>query len=76
MSLHHNSLAAREVTVLDLLDTILDKGVVAQGDLTISVADVDLVFLGVKLVLASVETMHSWRESAKSSDENGGNGRE
>lgn len=76
MSLHHNSLAAREVTVLDLLDTILDKGVVAQGDLTISVADVDLVFLGVKLVLASVETMHSWRESATPSDENGGNGRE
>jgi len=52
-----------EVTLLDVLDTALDKGVVLQGDATISVADVDLVFLGLKLVLASVDTMESWRRS-------------
>jgi hypothetical protein len=53
-----NSLAAREkeVTLLDLLDRILDKGVILRGDLTISVADVDLVYVGLKLLVASVET--------------------
>ena len=54
-----------EVTIQDLLDTALDKGVVVQGDATISVADVDLVFLGLKLVLTSVETMESWKRSAR-----------
>jgi len=73
MSAYPELLATRETTLLDLLDTILDKGVVAQGDLTISVADVDLVFVGIKLVLASVETMESWREAAKPIGGNGGN---
>ena len=51
-------LAAREkhVALLDLVDRLLDKGVVVRGDLTISVADVDLVYLGLKLLLTSVET--------------------
>jgi hypothetical protein len=46
-----------EVTLLDVVDTALNKGVVLQGSATISVADVDLVFLGLRLVLASVDTL-------------------
>jgi hypothetical protein len=46
-----------EVTLLDVVDTALEKGVVVQGDATISVADVDLVFLGLRLVLAAVDTL-------------------
>jgi len=61
MALYPNTLEAREVTLFDLLDTALDRGIVVQGDATISVADVDLVFLGLKVVLTSVETMRSWR---------------
>lgn len=38
----------RELTLLDLLDRILDK-----GDITLSVADVDLVYLGLRLRLTS-----------------------
>lgn len=51
-------LAAREkhVTLLDLVDRLLDRGVVIRGDLTLSVADVDLVYLGLKVLLTSVET--------------------
>ena len=51
-------LAAREkeVTLLDLLDRVLNKGVVLVGDLTISVADVDLIYVGLRLLLTSVET--------------------
>lgn len=47
----------REVSLLELLDRILDKGVVIAGDVVISVADIDLVYLGLKLILTSVETM-------------------
>lgn len=47
----------REVSLLELLDRILDKGVVIAGDLVISVADVDLIYLGLKVILTSVETM-------------------
>ncbi len=49
-------LATRDVTVLDLLDRVLDKGVVLSGDIVLSVAGVDLVYLGLRAVLMSVET--------------------
>lgn len=49
--------ASQNVTVLELLDRVLNKGVVIAGDITISVAGIDLLYLGVKLLLCSVETM-------------------
>lgn len=55
------SLQSKDVTLLELLDRILDKGVVISGDLTISVADVDLVFLGLKVMLTSVERARNMR---------------
>lgn len=51
----------KNVTLLELLDRILDKGVVISGDVTISVADVDLIYLGLRLMLSSVETMEKMR---------------
>jgi len=45
----------RNVTLLELVDRLLDKGVVLSGDITISVADVDLIVLGLRVLLASVE---------------------
>ncbi len=41
-----------EVTILDLLDRVLDRGVVLSGNLTISVAGVDLLFVDLQLVIA------------------------
>ena len=52
----------KQVTLLDLLDRILNKGVVLWGDVTLSVADVELVYLGLKVLLASVETAEQWRQ--------------
>jgi len=63
-----------EVTLLDVVDTALEKGVVLQGDATISVADVDLVFLGLKLVLASVDTLNLGRRSGTTSHSTQGDG--
>lgn len=48
---------AREVTVLDLLDRILDRSVILTGSLTISVADVDLIALELRVLLGSVERL-------------------
>ena len=48
---------SKDITILELLDRVLNKGVILTGDLVISVADIDLVYLGVKLMLSSVETM-------------------
>ena len=56
MSLYPSPAEMEEVSLLDVVDTALEKGVVLQGDAMISVADVDLVFLGLRLVLASVDT--------------------
>ena len=61
-----NQLALREknVTLLDLLDRMLDKGVVLTGDITISVANVELVYVGLKVLLTSVEKMEQIRKGA------------
>ena len=45
-----------DVTLLELLDRVLDKGVVLSGDITLSVADVDLVYVGLRLLLSSSAT--------------------
>jgi hypothetical protein len=45
-----------EVSVLDIIDHVLNAGVVVQGSLVISIAGVDLVYLGLNVVLTSVET--------------------
>jgi hypothetical protein len=45
-----------ELTVLELLDRVLDKGVVLSGDITLSVAEIDLVYVGLRVLLSSVES--------------------
>lgn len=54
---------SKEVTLLEILDRVLDKGVVISGDMVISVADVDLIYLGLKVLLSSVETIERLRGS-------------
>jgi hypothetical protein len=44
------------MSLFDLLDRILDKGVVINGDITVAFAGVDLLSLKVNLVIASLET--------------------
>jgi hypothetical protein len=56
----------QDVTLLDLLDRALDTGVVLWGDITISVANVDLIYLGLKVLLTSVDTLERIRDEADS----------
>jgi hypothetical protein len=55
---------AEQVTLLDLVDRVLNTGVVLTGDLTLAVADVDLVSVGLRLLLASMSTLESSAERA------------
>jgi hypothetical protein len=48
--------AEERVSLCETLDRVLNKGVVVAGEVVISVADIDLIYLGLQLVLTSVET--------------------
>ena len=45
-----------ELSLLETLDHVLNRGMVIAGEITISVADIDLVFVGLNVLLSSVET--------------------
>ena len=45
-----------QLVLADLLNHVLDKGVVIGGTVTISVADIDLLVLDLRLLLTSIET--------------------
>jgi gas vesicle structural protein len=46
----------QDVSLLDILDHVLNAGVVIHGSLVLSIAGVDLVYVGLNVVLTSVET--------------------
>jgi hypothetical protein len=50
-----NDLAVRDVALIDLLDRLLSGGVVIGGDITLSIADVDLVQLVLRVLIAPAE---------------------
>ena len=45
-----------EVALVDLVDRLLGGGVVICGDITLAVADVDLVYVGLRALISSVAT--------------------
>jgi DNA polymerase II large subunit len=48
-------LDAPESTLLDLLDNLLNKGVMANGDVTLGVAGVDLIYLRLSALLCAAD---------------------
>jgi hypothetical protein len=59
---------SKDITILELLDRVLNKGVILIGDVVISVADIDLVYLGVNLMLCSVETMEQLKNKKQEAE--------
>ena len=51
----------QQVTLVELVDRVLGKGVVITGDITLSVAGVDLVYVGLRVLLSSVSALESAR---------------
>jgi hypothetical protein len=48
-------LETRESTVLDLVDHLLNKGVMANGDVTLGVAGIDLIYLRLAALLCAAD---------------------
>jgi len=46
----------QDISLLDILDHVLNAGVIVHGSLVLSLAGVDLVYVGLNVVLTSVET--------------------
>ena len=45
-----------DVALLETLDHLLNRGLVIAGEITISVANIDLIFIGLNVMVSSVET--------------------
>ena len=45
-----------DLSLLETLDHVLNRGLVIAGEITISVADIDLIFVGLNVLVSSVET--------------------
>ena len=52
----NNAIAEREVALVDLVDRLLGGGVVIAGEITLAVADVDLVHVSLRALVSSVAT--------------------
>lgn len=50
------TLQRKRISLSEALDRVLNRGVVITGDITISVADIDLIYLQLRILLSSVET--------------------
>jgi len=49
------------MSLCEVLDRVLNTGVVVVGEVVISVADIDLIYLNLQLLLTSVETARGGR---------------
>jgi hypothetical protein len=47
-----------DLSLLETLDHVLNRGLVIAGEITISVADIDLIFVGLNVLVSSIETAH------------------
>jgi hypothetical protein len=47
----------RDIALIDLLDRLLDRGVVLAGDITLAVADIDLIYVGLRAMISSVSSL-------------------
>jgi hypothetical protein len=50
------TIVEQEVALVDLVDRLLGGGVVIAGDITLAVADVDLVYVQLRALVSSVAT--------------------
>ena len=63
-------------TLVDLLDRVLDKGLVVAGDVSISLANVELLTIRVRLLVCSIDKaeqigLNWWRNESRLSGPDG-----
>lgn len=54
-----DALLMHDVALVEVLDRVIDKGVVLRGDLTIAIADIDLIYVGLQVLLCSLARLKS-----------------
>ena len=54
---------SQDVSLAEVLDRVLDTGVVISGDIVLSVANVDLIYCSVRILLASVDKLRRVKEA-------------
>jgi hypothetical protein len=64
--------ARRDIALVDLLDRVLHRGAVLNADITLSVADVDLVYVSLRALIASVDTVEGIKREAAETTLHGG----
>lgn len=53
----------QHISLCETLDRVLNKGAVVTGEIVISVADIDLLYLGLQLTLTSIENANELRST-------------
>ena len=56
--------ASRDLTLVELVDRLLGKGVVISGDITLAIADIDLVTVKLRALIASTDSLTTRVEGA------------
>ncbi|MEK9132287.1 MAG: gas vesicle protein, partial [Patescibacteria group bacterium] len=62
---HEQLYKSKKVTLLDALDRVIDKGAYVDGELVLRVADIDLVFIGLRLIVTSVSNAERLRNEGR-----------
>lgn len=48
-----------ELSLAELVNRVLDRGAVISGDVVVSIAGVDLIYVGLRVLISSVESMRA-----------------
>jgi len=62
---HERLYKSKKVTLLDALDRVIDKGAYVDGEIVLRVADIDLVFIGLRLIITSVSNAERLRNEGR-----------
>ncbi len=57
-----------DLSLLETLDHVLNRGLVIAGEITIAVADIDLIFVGLNVLVSSVETANETMRKRRASE--------
>lgn len=62
---HDRLYRSKKVTLIDALDRVIDKGAYVDGELVLRVADIDLIFIGLRLIITSVSNAERLRAGGR-----------
>lgn len=62
---HGRLFKSKKVTLIDALDRVIDKGAYVDGEVVLRVADVDLIFIGLRLIVTSISNAERLRAGGR-----------